>query len=237
MFYDEIMKIIDDLSRKVQNLEKEINEKNKETIHADFVNGIFRHEINNQQLALSAYICFLGDVQDEQEKAEILEKITASSKKVNNLIKQWFSYQKVGYKMEWRSMANIFERSHVLHPNIKIIIKDGISILSTPATPIIASSMVNNTAMHGGKNVNTINVWWEKVPEGINIIYEDNGVGVPDDLKPDIFEKGVGSNNGLGLYLAKEILKLSKCKIVENGTYGKGARFEIFIPEGLYKLY
>jgi signal transduction histidine kinase len=237
MFYDEGI-IINCLSEKIKNLEREIDKKNKEIAHANFVNGIFRHEINNHQLAVSAYICLLDEAQDEQEKADMVEKLSVSSKKINSLIRDWFKYQKAGYKLEWRTISNIFERSYGLHSNIKInIIKDDILIFCTPATPIMMSSMVNNTAMHGGKDVNSINVWWEKVPEGIIFVYEDNGVGVPDDEKGDISEKGIGKNNGLGLYLVKEILKLSKCKIIENGIYGKGARFEVSIPDGLYKLY
>lgn len=237
MFYDEIMKSIDYLQERVESLEKEIDEKKDEAIHAKFVNNIFEHEIKNQQLAGSAYICLLNEARDEQEKADAIKNMSASFKKINNLIKELFNYQTVGHKKEDRTLSDIFNRSHNLHPHIRInISKNKIFISSTPATLIIASSLVNNTAMHGGKDVNNINVWWEKVPEGIVIIYEDNGVGVPDDQKINIFEKGIGRNNGLGLYLTREILKLSKCKIVENGIYGKGARFEIFVPDGLYKI-
>jgi signal transduction histidine kinase len=99
------------------------------------------------------------------------------------------------------------------------------------------SSMVNNTAMHGGQDVSEVKIDWQKVPEGIVLIYEDNGVGIPDEQKSDIFKKGFGKHTGMGLFLAKEILKTMKMEIVEKGTYGKGARFEIFVPEGVYKLY
>ncbi|MFA5071976.1 MAG: HAMP domain-containing sensor histidine kinase [Candidatus Pacearchaeota archaeon] len=97
--------------------------------------------------------------------------------------------------------------------------------------------MVNNTAMHGGQDVSKVEIDWQKVPGGIILIYEDNGVGIPDEQKQDIFKKGFGKNTGMGLFLAKEILKITGLEIAEKGTYGKGARFEIFVPEGAYKLY
>jgi signal transduction histidine kinase len=65
---------------------------------------------------------------------------------------------------------------------------------------------------------------------------EDNGIGIPPGEKEKIFEKGIGKNTGLGLFLAKEILSITGITIRENGTPGKGAMFEITVPKGMYRV-
>ena len=72
------------------------------------------------------------------------------------------------------------------------------------------------------------------MPDGgsARIIWEDNGVGVPIDQKQRIFNRGFGSHTGLGLFLVKEVLSITGATIRETGEPGKGARFEIAVPEG-----
>jgi len=60
---------------------------------------------------------------------------------------------------------------------------------------------------------------------------------VPDSQKDKIFEKGVGRNTGFGLFLAREILSITGIKILETGEEGKGARFEIIVPNGAWKIF
>jgi signal transduction histidine kinase len=73
-------------------------------------------------------------------------------------------------------------------------------------------------------------------PDDLIITVEDNGTGVPPDKKEKIFEKGYGKHTGFGLFLAREILAITGITIHEKGVYGKGARFEIHVPKGSYRI-
>jgi len=42
-------------------------------------------------------------------------------------------------------------------------------------------------------------------------------------------------NRGLSLFLAKEILSITGLTIEETGVPGKGARFEIHVPLGMFQ--
>ena len=75
----------------------------------------------------------------------------------------------------------------------------------------------------------------KETADGLLIICEDNGVGVPPQDKTKIFAKGFGRDSGLGLFLIREILSITKISIQETGDYGKGARFEMLIPKGDYR--
>jgi len=67
------------------------------------------------------------------------------------------------------------------------------------------------------------------------IVWEDDGVGIPQEEKGQIFERGFGKNNGHGLFLVREMLAITGMTVIENGVSGRGARFEITLPEGSYR--
>jgi signal transduction histidine kinase len=48
--------------------------------------------------------------------------------------------------------------------------------------------------------------------------------------------RGFGKNTGLGLFLSREILAITGIMIAEMGEPGKGARFEITEPKGMFRF-
>lgn len=68
------------------------------------------------------------------------------------------------------------------------------------------------------------------------LVYEDDGVGIPSHQKDLIFKQGFGRNRGLGLFLTRGILSVTGITIRETGVPGKGARFEIRVPKGIYRI-
>ena len=67
---------------------------------------------------------------------------------------------------------------------------------------------------------------------GLSIIYADDGKGIEDSRKEEIFDLESGHH---GLYLAKKVLALTGIRIRELGKEGEGARFEILVPRGSYR--
>ncbi|HNY36142.1 MAG TPA: HAMP domain-containing sensor histidine kinase [Candidatus Pacearchaeota archaeon] len=232
-----LKQILNDLVGVIKNPQNIINEKNKEIGYMNFMHQLFMHEIINCQLVINSYTHLLKETKDEQKRLDMLEKMSASLDEMTNLLNEWSSLQRAGYQMQEQTLSEIFERC-IFHSKIKInIINDNISIISIPAFKLVMYSMINNTVAHGGEEVTEINIDWQKTSTGITIIYEDNGVGIPDSQKSLIFKKGFGKHTGMGLFLAKQILKMTGFEIAEKGIYGKGARFEICIPNGAYRLY
>jgi signal transduction histidine kinase len=67
----------------------------------------------------------------------------------------------------------------------------------------------------------------------IIIEYCDDGFGIPTEQKESIFARHYStrdSGKGLGLYDAWMAINRHRGTIIENGTPGKGARFEITFP-------
>jgi PAS domain S-box-containing protein len=67
------------------------------------------------------------------------------------------------------------------------------------------------------------------------IIIEDNGQGIPDDVKGALFAQR-NPGTGCGLFLAHEILSISGMTIRETGVFGKGLRFEIIVPSEGFRI-
>ena len=51
-----------------------------------------------------------------------------------------------------------------------------------------------------------------------------------------IFERGFGKNTGLGLAVSREILSITGITIIETGEPGKGARFEMAVLKGMWRM-
>ena len=110
----------------------------------------------------------------------------------------------------------------------------GIEIFSDPMLERVIFTLADNAIRHG-EHVTGISIRCEHIPDGLCIIVEDDGVGIPADKKELIFEKGYGRNTGYGLFLAREILAITGISIRETGVPGKGAHFELHVPEGKYR--
>ncbi|MGA1933641.1 ATP-binding protein [Arcobacter sp. YIC-464] len=92
----------------------------------------------------------------------------------------------------------------------------------------IFTNLINNSVKHGFDNLDSgnITITLKKENDGVTIIYNDNGKGIPKDKLPIIFDKfyttkkGQGGT-GLGLSIIKELVENRlngsiKCESVEN---------------------
>ncbi len=71
--------------------------------------------------------------------------------------------------------------------------------------------------------------------DGIEIVVEDTGCGISDEIKNRIFDpfyttKPVGKGTGLGLNVSYKIIKAHGGKIEVESEVGKGSRFVVFLP-------
>ena len=65
---------------------------------------------------------------------------------------------------------------------------------------------------------------------------EDDGVGISAENKKNLLTQGYGKITGFGLFLSREIPAIIGITITENGVPGKGAWFEIAVPNGGWRF-
>ena len=95
---------------------------------------------------------------------------------------------------------------------------------------------MENSLRHGGQ-VTHRDYTLRETKEDLIVTYSDDGEGITGEDKIKLFQKGFGKHTGLGLFLSKENLSTTGISIRENGETGKGVRFEITLPGGVYRFH
>jgi PAS domain S-box-containing protein len=106
----------------------------------------------------------------------------------------------------------------------------GLTVLADSQLRQLFYNLIDNSMKHGEK-VTKIRVYYEEKDDQLKLIYEDDGVGIPEDEKELIFKEGYGKGTGYGLYLIQKICELYGWTIQETGTPGKGAQFTMTVPK------
>ena len=222
--------IVRDITERIsmEHVIREINRK------LNLLNSITRHDIVNQLTMIQGFTQLAAMQESDPVISEFLSKIDAGSETIRRQIEFMKTYQELGvHTPGWFRLDETIQvagREEVIFSGT---CKD-IEIFSDPMLEKVFFNLFDNAMKHG-ERVTEIAVRCERDPDGIIIIVEDNGIGIPHGEKEKIFEKGFGKNTGLGLFLVKEILSITGITIQESGTPGKGAKFEIEVPKGQFR--
>ncbi|MCU0631827.1 MAG: PAS domain S-box protein [Methanolinea sp.] len=206
----------------------------------NLLNTITRHDILNQLLALKGYLELSGDFRNDPEKERyILDRAKKAADTIERHIIFTRDYQDMGVKnANWQKIGMGILRAKGTLPLERLtIITSGLGyeIFADPLLEKVLYNLFENSLKHGGDQLHTIRVSALETDEGLMIVYEDDGVGVPVEVKHSLFEQMPGPQKGLGMYLAGQILGITGITITETGIPGRGARFEIRIPPGGYR--
>jgi signal transduction histidine kinase len=204
----------------------------------NLLGSVTRHDILNQVMVALGYLALLDEmVPGGSELQEYCRKATEATKRIQRQITFTRDYQNLGIRSpEWQLIADIVHHSADAGSGIRIMVKTGsLEIFADPLLERVFFNLFDNATRHGDHVTEIVIGFQEEENQGI-LTVEDNGIGIPDDRKIHIFERGYGRNSGLGLFLAREILDITGLCIREAGKPGKGARFEITVPVGLYRF-
>ncbi len=106
----------------------------------------------------------------------------------------------------------------------------GLTVMADSLLRQLFYNLIDDTLKHGEKT-SQIRAYYEEGEDQLKLIYEDDGIGIPNDEKEKIFKEGYGKGTGYGLYLIKKICETYGWTIQETGKPSKGAQFTITIPK------
>ena len=138
----------------------------------------------------------------------------------------------------WQNVLDVmlFAISHLeLGSIVRDFRVDGLEIYADSLLERVFVTLIENTIMHA-KGATVIRAGYTIIGDDAVIFIEDNGQGIAQDTKEEIFKRGLGSGGSASLFLSREILSITGITIRENGVFGKGARFEIRVPKGSYRI-
>ena len=202
----------------------------------NLLSAITRHDILNNIMVCRGYLAMAKRKSPEpglQENLDLIESIIGT---IHSQITFTRIYQDLGASTPvWLDVGELC-RKCVGSPHSVPVISEvsGIAVFTDPLIGKALSNLLDNTIRHG-EHATEIHVRAEFRDNDVFIIWEDNGIGIPLDEKEVIFDRGFGKNTGLGLFLVREILGITGISIRETGEFGKGARFEIRVPKGIWR--
>jgi PAS domain S-box-containing protein len=205
----------------------------------NLLSGITRHDINNQLMIVNGFLeCLHEDIRDPAYEKHFT-RIADASDRIATLIRFTKEYEQIGVNAPaWQDCRTLADTAaqHALpgQVTVKNDLPAETEVYADPLLVKVCSNLIDNAVRHGGK-VKTIRFSVEKRGGMHVVVCEDDGDGVPADEKERIFDRGFGKNTGLGLTLAREILDITGITIKECGEPGKGARFEMTVPEGNWR--
>jgi PAS domain S-box-containing protein len=216
--------------------EKAILQANKKL---NLLSGITRHDINNQLLALQGYLSMLELKRSDPAFTEYFQKAMTAADRISAMIRFTKEYQSIGLNAPaWQDCRTLVENAAKQSLAGNIMLKNDIpaktEVFADPLIVKVFYNLMDNAVRYGGK-ITTIRFSVQEPGHDPRIICEDDGDGIPAESKEQIFNRGFGKNTGLGLALSREILDITGITIRETGEPGKGARFEILVPDGSFR--
>jgi signal transduction histidine kinase len=106
----------------------------------------------------------------------------------------------------------------------------GLLLLADSLLTQVFYNLIHNSTRYAEK-LTRIRIHCEKAGENeLKLVYEDDGVGLSDSTRVNLFKEGYGKGTGYGLYLIKKICDAYGWTIQETGKEGAGAQFTMTIP-------
>ena len=207
----------------------------------NLLSSITRHDILNQLMALKGYLYLSHMVIDNPTTlSEYIKKEEQAANAIERQITFTRDYQELGAAVpEWQSVNASIKKAVAGLPMRDVSVEPDPADPEVYADPLFLKvfyNLIDNALRYGGDQMKTIRVSSQETDTGLTILCEDDGVGIAAEDKNRLFIRGFGKNTGFGLFLSREILAITGITITETGEPGKGARFEIAVPNGMWRM-
>ncbi|MEI6795712.1 MAG: PAS domain-containing sensor histidine kinase, partial [Methanomassiliicoccales archaeon] len=199
----------------------------------NLLSSVTRHDLKNHLTILQGNLSLLMKGQPQLASDEHLRKALHATEQLSATIQFTKSYEDIGVKAPtWISLSNMTAKAFAVLDQKRVKLEkdtENVEIFADPMVEKALHNLIDNSIRHG-EHVTNIMVSSRQVGDALLIVYEDDGVGINDENRKHLFEKGFGKNTGFGLFLSQEILAITGITITETGRAGEGVRFEMLVP-------
>lgn len=241
--------VIQDITRQRKLEHDAIEAKEQAELYIDLLS----HDISNMNAAVSSYLQAAVDRIDiDQKNMHYFTKSQEILSNSNELIETVRKIQKVEshdskyglVDLGWLLEDVRAELEHYPGREVKINYKTSIKkyVMAGDLLRDVFTNLLSNSIKHSAGPVE-ISIVLNKVFEGgrehYKVWVEDDGPGIPDELKSKLFQRKMRgrtktTGSGLGLYLVKKLVEDLNGRVwVEDrvpGDPSKGARFVVLLP-------
>jgi signal transduction histidine kinase len=205
---------------------------------------VVSHEINNP-LAAIGNLLFLMQLNPElpPDVGPIVEQASGEVKRIEALTRSTLGFFRTTAEPEPVDLVSSAEAVRfLLGPTLrqrvvemKIESKGDCSVNAYAVeTRQVLLNLVRNAVEATPKGVTAITVSLEGRSEDVRVVVADQGMGIPPEIRPRLFQFGATtkgeSGNGMGLWLVKQLITRHGGTIDVESKPGEGARFIVSWP-------
>lgn len=204
------------------------------------------HELNNP---LSVVVGHAMMLQDEVQDPEVLrktKKISTAAERCAKIVKAFLTMARhEPVRMEKTDINEVIETAVEVASfgnaldSAKIKVSLASNVVPICSDPDQLTQVVINLVLNASQAIGAaegeILITTKSSNREVAFIVEDNGPGIPDDIRGRVFEpffttKGVGKGTGIGLAMCHRIVSAHKGTITVNSSKSGGARFVVTLP-------
>jgi signal transduction histidine kinase len=174
---------------------------------------------------------------DRPEIVESLKEMEAVVNQIVNIFSFARNYEKLGVEeLVYIDVERIIQEAAVLFARlqeVKLVNEcKSLNVLADSLLRQLFYNLIDNSLKYGEK-LTQIRIHFEERKDSLILMYEDDGVGIPLNVKSKLFGEGytTGKGTGHGLYLIKKMMEVYGWTIQETGEPGTGAIFVVTIPK------
>jgi PAS domain S-box-containing protein len=200
------------------------------------VEGLTRHDIRNKLSALNGRLYLLKKrFGNNPEAQQHLQEMESVSQQMLRIIEFEKIYVQVGAEeLSYIDVERHLNEGAFLFSDLKgaTLVNEcqGLTVLADSLLRQLFYNLIDNTLKYG-KKTRRIRVHYKEEENQLKLIYEDDGVGIPEDVKSHLFQEGYGTGTGYGLYLIKRICEAYGWTIEETSKEGQGAQFTMIVSK------
>jgi len=207
----------------------ELNEK------LQVVGSLSRHDIRNKLAAVNGRIFLLKKrLKGNDEVSLQLKEMELAAQQILHILEFERIYEQVGLEaLEYVDVEKQLTEAISLFSDLNgaELVNEchGLTVLADSLLRQLFYNLIDNSLKYGEK-ISKIRVYYEKEENQLKLTYEDNGAGIPKEIKRNLFKEGFGKGTGYGLYLIKRICDAYGWTVEETGKLGQGVQFTMIIP-------
>jgi two-component system NtrC family sensor kinase len=240
------------MTRELRLHQKQLVQSEKLASLGTLLSGV-AHELNNPLSNVSSSAQILGEDLDELEKdfkRDLINQILEQSDRARDIVRTLLEFSRISdFAWQELSLKTLVEKTITLLRGqissdvaINLDIPEDLNItVDKQRMQQVFLNLIKNALDVIGPNGQ---IWIscreiikkEKDRREVEILIEDNGPGIPAEIRDKIFDpffttKDVGHGSGLGLFIVHDIIEMHGGSIRVESRPGQGTTFILWLPD------
>jgi PAS domain S-box-containing protein len=210
----------------------------------ELLNQVLRHDLRNDLQVVTGRLAMVSGHVDEseveslqtaRESAEHAIELTTTAREMAEVM---LTDETNTQSVELRpTLEGVVEDVRTGYPDATVTVEGEIPPVTVTATEMLSSvfdNLLTNAIQHNDKPTAEVTVSAVRDDETVTIRIADNGPGIPDDQKDQIFGKGdtglESSGTGIGLYLVHRLVDIYGGDVWVEDNEPEGSVFAVELP-------